>query len=364
MPDRLLHQRAQPRLAAVERPLPIAEPFLGATVPNRRMPVLARLGHAAEPSVHQAGDLDTAQHLVQPCQFDELVLVAAARPAPVHPQQVAVDGRQRQALGGVGVPLGVYSTFWLAQPRGRCTRAASPSRHTASPVRAISESQQRRSSRVVMKLPSGWQYPSAASGPRSRSMLSPISVLEMPTARPARRYDSPSRMTAPTASRRPSNGSGGVPPARVGGVGSGGPGGGPARPARGRAATNAGSMTTGPDLQAGFSTLPMVWSRSRLSTPKHHARLSWCCAFDHDVRPLGLAAVAPAVVGRSRWAARPDVRAPRPQSPSQQPRGSDPPRNQPTSYGAPVISCVTASWPTWRHAPRSGQQGTLPWQKR
>jgi hypothetical protein len=27
--------------------------------------------------------------------------------AAVHPQQVAVDGRQRQALGGVGVALGV-----------------------------------------------------------------------------------------------------------------------------------------------------------------------------------------------------------------------------------------------------------------
>src|SRR5512132_2011 len=254
MPDRLLHQRAQPRLAAVERPLPIAEPVLGATVPNRRMPVLARLGHAAEPSVHQSGDLDTAQHLVQPCQFDELVLVAAARPAPsIHNRSPwMVDSVRPWAVWVCR--LASYSTFWLAQPRGRCTRAASPSRHTASPVRAISESQQRRSSRVVMKLPSGWQYPSAASGPSSRSMLSPTSVLEMPTARPARRYDSPSRMTAPTASRRTSNGSGGVPPRPGGRGGSGGPGGGPARPARGRAATNAGSMTTGPDLQAGFST--------------------------------------------------------------------------------------------------------------
>ena len=43
----------------------------------------------------------------------------------------------------------------------------------------------------------------------------------------------------------------------------GGPGGWPARPARLRAATNVGSMTTGPDLQAGFDTLPMVWPRQR-----------------------------------------------------------------------------------------------------
>src|SRR6266508_2443736 len=34
----------------------------------------------------------------------------------------------------------------------------------------------------------------------------------MPTARPARRYDSPSSSTDPTASRRTSNDSGGVPP--------------------------------------------------------------------------------------------------------------------------------------------------------
>src|SRR5215217_842871 len=63
-----------------------------------------------------------------------------------------------------------------------------------------------------MKLPSGWQKPRAASGPSSRSRLSPTSVLEMPTARPARRYDSPSSRTAATASRRTSNASGGVPP--------------------------------------------------------------------------------------------------------------------------------------------------------
>jgi len=67
-------------------------------------------------------------------------------------------------------------------------------------------------------VPSGWQNPRQASGPSSRSRLSPTSVLEIPTARPARRYDNPSKMTAPTASRRTSNGSGGVPP-RPGGRG-------------------------------------------------------------------------------------------------------------------------------------------------
>jgi len=37
-------------------------------------------------------------------------------------------------------------------------------------------------------------------------------VLEMPTMRPARRYDRPSSSTAPTASRRTASGSGRVPP--------------------------------------------------------------------------------------------------------------------------------------------------------
>jgi hypothetical protein len=49
MGDRLLHQRAQPRLQAVERPLGVGETVLGAAVPNRGMPVLARLCQPAEP---------------------------------------------------------------------------------------------------------------------------------------------------------------------------------------------------------------------------------------------------------------------------------------------------------------------------
>jgi len=92
--------------------------------------------------------------------------------------------------------LASYSTFWLAQDLGRCTRVASPSTHTASPERAISARRSPSSPRPVTKVPSGWQKPRSASGPSSRSRLSPTSVLEIPTMRPARRYDSPSRMTA------------------------------------------------------------------------------------------------------------------------------------------------------------------------
>jgi hypothetical protein len=80
-------------------------------------------------------------------------------------------------------------------------------------------------------------------------MLSPTSVLEIPTARPARRYDSPSSKTAATASRRTSSDSGRVPP-RPGGHG----GSRWARQAPGQPSTLAGSDErgqyddTGPDL--------------------------------------------------------------------------------------------------------------------
>src|SRR6266540_6818903 len=117
MPDRLLHQRAQPRLHAVERPLLVAEPVFGPAVPDRRVPVRTGLGHAPKPPVQQARHAGGVQHLAQPRQLDELLLVAAARPATVAPQQVAPDGRQRQPLGGMGVPLGVVQDL-LVDPAG------------------------------------------------------------------------------------------------------------------------------------------------------------------------------------------------------------------------------------------------------
>jgi hypothetical protein len=199
--------------------------------------------------------------------------------------------------------LASYSTFWLVQPRGRCTRAASPSRHTASPVRTISESQQRRSSRVLMRLPSGWQCPSAASGPSSRCDLG----LGDADRSPGAAVRQPVEDDRPDGIQGTPNGSGGVPP-RPGGRGG-------LRWARRRASqasTWAGSDERGPydngtrspgRLQhLAYGLVPLTSEHT-----KHHPRRSRFCAFDHDVRPLGLAAVAP------------DVRAPRPQSPSQQP---------------------------------------------
>src|SRR6266536_274606 len=127
--DGLLHQRAQPRLQAVERPLRVAEPVLGAAVPDRGVPVPAALGQPAEPAVQQGGDLDAVEQLAKPCQLDELVLVAAARPAAVQPQQVAVDGRQRQALGGVGVALEVVQDLLVGPPSGSLHPGRQPVHH-------------------------------------------------------------------------------------------------------------------------------------------------------------------------------------------------------------------------------------------
>src|SRR5215216_1129577 len=114
--DRLFHQRAQPCLQAVERPLLLGELVFGAAVTDRGMPVLARLGQAAEPAVQQAGDLDLVQRVVEPRQLDELLLVAAARPATVAPQQVTPDRAHRQTLSGVGVALAVVQDLLVGPP--------------------------------------------------------------------------------------------------------------------------------------------------------------------------------------------------------------------------------------------------------
>ena len=72
MPDCLLHQPAQPRLQAVVGPLLGGEPVFGPAIPDRRMPVLARLGQAPKPPVDNGGHATGAQHPLQPCQLDQL----------------------------------------------------------------------------------------------------------------------------------------------------------------------------------------------------------------------------------------------------------------------------------------------------
>jgi hypothetical protein len=121
-----------------------------------------------------------------------------------------------------------------------------------------------------MNIPSGWQYPMAANSASSRSMLSPTSVLKMPTILAARRYDSPSSSTAATASKRTSNESGGVPPWPGGRDGSRW-----ARRAASQASTSAGSDERGQYDNGTWPpgrvrTLPMVWSPSTSGRTEHH----------------------------------------------------------------------------------------------
>jgi hypothetical protein len=168
----------QPRLQAVVGPLGACEPVDGTPVPDRRVPMLAALGHPAEP---RSSRLTTPTLSSSPCspasRMSSCSWQLPGQPPSSHsssPQIVATDS----PWAVWARRLVSYRTFWLAHPQGRCTRVASPSTHTASPDRAISTSSARRSSRVVTKLPSGWQKPRAPSGPSSRSRLSPTSVLQ------------------------------------------------------------------------------------------------------------------------------------------------------------------------------------------
>jgi hypothetical protein len=245
MGDRLLHQRAQPRLQTVERVLGVAEAVLGPAVPEGTYQCSRAL---ASPRNPRSSRLATSTPSSTPSSPDSSKSSCSwqlpGQPPSSHQRSPwMVDTASPWAVWVCR--LQSYRTFWLAHPQGRCTRVASPSTTTASPAWAISTSSSRRSARVVTNVPSGWQYPSAASGPSSRSRLSLTSVLEMPTMRPGA-----GTTARPAARRRPRPGG---PPATVAGcrlvqagvVAAGGRGARPARPARVRAATSAGSMPTG-----------------------------------------------------------------------------------------------------------------------
>jgi hypothetical protein len=115
-------------------------------------------------------------------------------------------------LGGVGVALGVVQHLLVGPPAGALHPGGQPVHadrlagggHLRKPLAKVVQAGD--------EAPVGLAEAEGAQGPSSRSRLSPTSVLEIPTARPARRYDSPSSSTAATASRRTSSGSGGLPP--------------------------------------------------------------------------------------------------------------------------------------------------------
>src|SRR5512132_2887420 len=129
MGDGLLDQGSQSCLQAVVGALVVAEPVDGAAVPDRDVPVLPGLGQPTEPAVQQACDLDVVQDPLQPGQLEEFVLVAAARPAAIDPQQVAPDRDDRQALGCVGVSLGVVQHLLVGPPAGSLHPGGQPVHH-------------------------------------------------------------------------------------------------------------------------------------------------------------------------------------------------------------------------------------------
>jgi hypothetical protein len=140
-----------------------------------------------KPPVQQARHAAGVEHLAEPGQRDELVLVAAARPAAVTPQQVTPRRWTPPGPGRCG--RGVWRH---TRPSGWPFRwGAAPGRQPVDHDRLAGECLLRQPlaqvRKVVMKVPSGWQYPSVASASTSRSRLSPTSVLEIPTMRPARR---------------------------------------------------------------------------------------------------------------------------------------------------------------------------------
>ena len=180
MPDRLLHQRAQPGLAAVVGPLPVGEPVLGRRSPTGACQCSRRLAMPRNPRSSRLATPLASSTSSSP----DSVTSSCSWQLPGQPP----SHHKRSPWAVWAWRLVSYQTFWLAHPRGRCTRVASPSTKTASPVRAISPRRSRRSAMVVMNVPSGWQYPSAASPASSRSMLSPTrSWRSRPSDRPAGR---------------------------------------------------------------------------------------------------------------------------------------------------------------------------------
>jgi hypothetical protein len=138
----------------------------------------------------------------------------------LHPRdaQVTMDGRHRHALGGVGVALGVVEHLLVGPGSGPLHPGGQPVDHGRLAGGGHLGKALGQVGQVGYEGPVGLADPKLGDLPNSSAILSPTSVLEIPTIRPARRHDSPSSSTAPTASSRTSSVSGRVPP-RPGGRG-------------------------------------------------------------------------------------------------------------------------------------------------
>jgi hypothetical protein len=267
MGDGLLYQRAPACLQAVVGPLGVAEPADGAAIPDRGMPMLVCLGQPAEPrSSRLATSTSSSTRPVRPVQG-----VRARGSCPASRRPPPTTGRPRwwrpPGPGGVEVAFGVVQHLLVGPAAGRCARVASPSTQTASPAAASSQASGAGSSRVVMKVPSGWQNPprqarqAASPGCRHLGRGDADQTAGAPVRQPIQQHRG-DRVQADSSD------SGRCRRYRADGMAPGGPGELPARPARLQAAMHVGRMTTRtrPPWQA---STPCRWSGpgQRLGAP-------------------------------------------------------------------------------------------------
>jgi hypothetical protein len=235
MPDRLLHQGAQPGLATVVGAFGGGALISGAPVAGRRVPVRPSLGQPSKPSVDQGGDLGIIQDLVDPpkgsaarargsCQASHRPTTAGHHgwPTPPRPGRCGCGAWRRRAPSG-WPRIGADAPGWPA-PRPRPPRRWRPSRQGVGPGRP------------------GWSR-------RPRRVGNPDHPPCPPIRQPVQQHRA-DRVQPDLQRQRP-----GAAPAGWPGWEQVGQATKQARPRPRRATTNAGSMTTGPDLQAGVRNL-------------------------------------------------------------------------------------------------------------
>jgi hypothetical protein len=278
MGDRLLHQPAQPRLSRLNARCPSVSRSM-----VRRSPTGAcqRSRALAMPRNPRSSRLTTSTSSSAPASpaspSSSCSWQLPGQPPSTHSRSPQIVLTARPWAVWV-CRLASYSTFWLAHPRGRCTRVASPSTHTASPTSAISARRSPSSSRLLIKAPFGLAQPEV--GQRTKQQVQAFTDLGL--GDPDRPAGTPVRQ--PVQQHR----SGRAPPCpgRRGGVRW-------VRRALSQPSTLAGSDErgqydgTGPDLLAGVRHLPMVWSPSRSGRTEHHGHPRSPVGHLHSIAPQG-----------------------------------------------------------------------------
>jgi hypothetical protein len=202
--------------------------------------------------------------------------VATARPATVQPQQVAVDGRYGQALGGVAMPLGVVQHLLVGPPAGALHPGGQPVHahrlagcgHLPKPAAQVVQAGDEAA--VGLAVPHGSQ--------RAEQQVQAVADLglgdpDRPPGTPIRQPVQQHRgdgVQADLQRQRPGAALSG--PTRRGQVGQ--VGGQPGQHLGGQRRTRQ-YDGMGSDLLAGFDTLPMVWSPSTSGRTEHHGHPQW-----------------------------------------------------------------------------------------